>query len=737
MKRSLAAVLALVSLGGTSFATETKTWEHAGQEDFEKGTLKNLSLRSDGRLFLAPATVELLDSSLPALWALAEDEQGNLYAGGGGPGAGMAKLYKIDASGSAKVFAELEGLEIQAVALGPDGLIYAATSPDGKVYKITREGQAAVFYDPGVKYIWAMAFNGKGELFLATGDLGDVYRVTSNGEGSVFFRTGETHVRSMAVDARDHLIVGTEPGGLILRISPTGEGFVLHQSSKQEVTAIAVAPDGNIYAAAVGNKHPAPMVPPPAPVAPITPPATTTPGPRPPTQTTATVQPTAVQPPLAGIRTQVSGGSEVYGIEPDGFPRLIWSDDQEIVYSIAADQQGRPVIGTGNNGSVYRLDSDHQFTLVVKLAPSQVTDLHPGRNGALFASTANVGKVFSLGPGDEPEGTYESEVLDAEQFSYWGRLSILGSDAGGRITVDARSGNVDRPQQNWSDWAPVKLSSDNGQVTAPPARFLQYRLKLTAEASGGNPAVWSVHAAYLHKNVAPVIRKVEATPPNYQFPPQPLSITPPKNLTLPPLGDKKRAPPPKPVAPASTQSIQPAKGYVGARWLAEDDNGDDLVYKVEIRGERESEWKLLEDGLASPYVSWDSTAFPDGEYRLRVTASDSPSNPPKQALEARLEGEPFLIDNTPPRVEGLSAARSGRQVTARWKAADENTVITIAEYSLDGGKWAVVQPVTRLSDSKELNYELVLEDLDAGEHTIAVRVTDQFENQAVAKVVVR
>ena len=55
---------------------------------------------------------------------------------------------------------------------------------------------------------------------------------------------------------------------------------------------------------------------------------------------------------------------------------------------------------------------------------------------------------------------------------------------------------------------------------------------------------------------------------------------------------------------------------------------------MEIRGVNETEWKLLKDKVTEKYFSWDSTAFPDGEYRLRMTASDSPSNPPADALSA-------------------------------------------------------------------------------------------------------
>ena len=64
-------------------------------------------------------------------------------------------------------------------------------------------------------------------------------------------------------------------------------------------------------------------------------------------------------------------------------------------------------------------------------------------------------------------------------------------------------------------------------------------------------------------------------------------------------------------------------------------------------------------------------------------------------------------------------------------------MITKAEYSLDGGDWLVVDPVTRLSDALELDYFLSLAAGAGVEHTLAVRVTDDYDNQALENVVVK
>jgi hypothetical protein len=106
-------------------------------------------------------------------------------------------------------------------------------------------------------------------------------------------------------------------------------------------------------------------------------------------------------------------------------------------------------------------------------------------------------------------------------------------------------------------------------------------------------------------------------------------------------------------------------------------------------------------------------------------------------LTAELESEKFLIDNTPPVITGLSAAIEQGKVVARWKSKDARSVIAKAEYSVNGGEWLPVQPSSRLADSLELDYVLTVDRPGAGEVTIAIRVADEFDNQAVEKVTVR
>jgi hypothetical protein len=723
-----AAAFALFAAAATlCFAVETQVWEQAEQPDFEHGILHEISVRSDGRVTLAPVFKELDSTNVPYLWAMAQDSKGTLYYGGGAPTGATAKIIALPPNGNPRIFSELTGLEVHALAVDAQDRVYAGVDPNAKIYRIGSDGKPHLFFDPKSKYVWAMAFDRAGNLFVATGDAGLIYKVTPDGKGSVFFDTGETHVRSMIVDPAGNLIVGTEPTGLVIRVTPQGKGFVLYETDKREVTAVAER-DGQVYAAAVGNKNAAPpanrvlalLSKPPAPS-------------RTGVQTVTVPARRTMQARM--LHAELSGGSNLYRIGADGYADRIWKSSTALIYAIAFDRHGRPLLGTGNKGVIYRVDSDHLSTRLLNAPPSQVTAFLQGRNGVVYAATGNVGNVYAIGPGLAHAGTVTSQAFDAHGFSYWGKLHLVADLRGGSIGVETRSGNTSNPRNGWSTWRKVAMSSDGGQIESPAARFLQYRLNLSC-GTAESPELAAVDVAYLPKNVAPKVREIQIGPYNYREAPgstNEQSREPsgsPASVTLPAMGQETSSSAPAAnVETPGAEVLQYRKGYVTLRWSASDANGDPLLYKVEIqsRSPKSSHWRLLKARIRDGHYSFDTDALPDGKYIARVTASDAPANTPQTALHSSLVSDTFVIDNTPPVWTLDSIAKNGGDRTLKLTAKDALSWVVKAEYSIDGGPWKRLAPLGRVSDARELHYELTGK---AGE-IAAVRVFDENDNVSV------
>jgi hypothetical protein len=186
------------------------------------------------------------------------------------------------------------------------------------------------------------------------------------------------------------------------------------------------------------------------------------------------------------------------------------------------------------------------------------------------------------------------------------------------------------------------------------------------------------------------------------------------------------------------------KGYQTVLWSAHDDNDDELRYAVYFRGENQQNWLLLKDNLEQKFYSWDTASMPDGAYYLKIVATDGPSNPPVMALSTERESERFEVDNTNPAIgkieataTGMNADRSqGASYDFRFTAAHPTNSIERAQYSVDGGEWILLAPEKGINDYRTESYAFTVHHLMPGEHTIAVRVYDRFENVGSGKTTI-
>jgi hypothetical protein len=133
--------------------------------------------------------------------------------------------------------------------------------------------------------------------------------------------------------------------------------------------------------------------------------------------------------------------------------------------------------------------------------------------------------------------------------------------------------------------------------------------------------------------------------------------------------------------------------------------------------------KLNEQPITDKTYSWDTTSVPVGRYRVRLTATDRPSNNPEDALSRDKVSETFLVDHEAPYVAIKASARRA-SVTVK----DKLTRIVRAAYAIDGGDWTPVFPDDGLFDTPNEMLTVHFPDLKPGTHILVVRATDAAGN---------
>ncbi len=734
-----ACTLALAALAASAQPTAaqgTHLWTQSRFEEFEKGTPQGVAIGSNGHLREGPALSEMLTTPSTYVWSVAVDKSGTAYLGTGSP----ATVLRVGADGKPFTLFESKDLSVQVVRLGPDGALYAATLPGGRVYKLNAgaaakqdEASATLLFDAaklgGAKtaldksssahYIWDMTFDAAGRLYIATGGPGVIYRVDPGkpaAQPEEFFRSDEQHIRSLAWDAKGNLIAGSDGSGLVYRINTEGKGYVLFEAPRREITSVAVAADGTIYAASVGDKSRNPL--PPLPVQGVG------------TVTFTIVQPGSVQ--ATNASASAPEGTEIYALHEGQAPRKLWSGKDEIVYALVARPDGLLAF-SGNRGRIFRIQADGNYADVAHLEAQQGLSMAAGPGAEVLVGTGNTGKLYRFGASASTH-EYASDVLDAGALARFGRVEVEPGSTGYELLT--RSGNVEQPVRGWSDWQLLK----DGAVASPAGRFLQWKAVLHA---GG--MVGSVGVNYLPVNSAPVVDDLVVVPGarlNAQSLPgnQPQTV----NIAFPSAADGSA------VDGSANVPLPAAKDRtaITVRWAAHDDNGDDLTYSLYLRGDDEHVWRLLKDNITDKAYSFDTALIPDGGYQVKVVASDAPSHTPGEALTGAKESDRFVVDSTPPVVSALAVAEEAttcaqtpcpKPVRVTFEAEDAASPIAHAEYSLDAGPWQYIEPVGGLSDSRREHYDVRLPAAafqgKTGEHLLTVRVYDRYENVGAAKTV--
>ena len=662
---------------GSADGVEPIVWRDQSHKAFYSGEADGVSITRDGTVLLAPEVEVVADTGEDFVWALAEARDGRLYIATGNRG----RIFASNGSEAPTLLFDSPEVAIFSLAVGTDGTLYAGSSPDGIVYRVVPGKEPELFCRTGNEHVWALAPDGRGGLYAATGGRhGRILRISSAGKVDEIYQSEDHNVVSLIRDADGRVYAGTDQSGLVYRVNAQGRVEVLYDAEEDEIHALAMGPDGILFAGAMSRRSKG--------------------GGKGGSQQAAKGQGSSAS----------QQGSVLYAIRPSGATVRLWDVEEPMLLALHADDAEITAL-TGDSGSIYRVDLSGRATLLTRLKDVQPWAFCRSATGEVWVGTAGAGRVYRLGTSYARQGSLESRARDFYLVSKWGRMRWNSETArGASIQFRTRSGNSKKPDDTWSGWSTV---DQGGQISSPPARFLQYRAELSSAAGAATPMIREVSLVGLQENMGPRVTALAVSPLDAQ-------------------GNG--------AAPNDAGNGRQAQGYARGvwriSWKAEDANDDRLVYALYYRGRSEKTWKLLEEDLLANAYDWHTESAPEGTMLVRVVASDRLANPEELAMAGEKISEPFDLDHTPPTVRLQIQAVAGGTVLVEGTLNDDASPLWKADYAVNSGDWKVVFPVDRIFDSRTETLRFELRELTSGEHTVVVRATDALGNVGVGKAMV-
>lgn len=726
--RRLLPLAVVVATAANAFAVAPQFWRVTAAEDFLAGESEGFAITSRGELRVAPAMKKIATVTDPFVLSQTAAPNGDRFLGTGNDG----KIYRLRGE-EMKLLATAPEPEIYAVAFR-DGALYAGSSPNGKIYRVDPEsGAQSIFHDPQQAYIWGIHVLDNGDLAVATGVEGKLFRVTPKGEGKVLYDSADTHIRSIAQRRDGTILAGASGKGRIYEIGRDGAAHALFDSPLNEISSIFVDANGVGWAAGVTNVLPS--------SAPAKPAGGAKSGQQQQQQgaqpagggeakkegeATANVEVSFSFDDGGGATVAQSGSAEVYRINPDGFVETVRKFEREMIYAMSGGSGG-VLLATGPNGRIYQIN-DGELSLIGAVPEKQVVSIST-TGATTLVTTTNSGAVYRIENGLAQSAEFRSTAKDVERFSRFGHYRVQGRNlAAGSVAVSFRSGNTRTPDATWSNWSNPQ-SALEGSVSAPPARYIQWKVAMPKPAS--EAAIDELTVAFINRNVAPEIEAIMVQDPAvvfissaYPAAPQVVEATNPDEYGIFSSLDNPRD---RTAAEQGKRVFR--KGFRTVTWRASDDNGDSLRYSLAFRLKGAEKWLRLRDSMEESQLNFDTSQLPDGRYELRLTVTDAIDNP-DAALTHVKEGIEFQVDNRAP---AIAVTESGDDVTVR--ITDENSPVGRVEYSADAQRWIRLTPADGISDSRDETFRLKRNAVEG--KFVIVRAVDGFYNVATQSITLR
>jgi outer membrane protein assembly factor BamB len=600
------------------------------------------------------------------IFAMAVDVAGRLLVGISGD---KCRLCRYEANKMETIFEPNDATYIFDIEIDNVGNIYLGTGPQGKVYALDPSGKVAqLVYDSPDKNILAVAAGKDGSIYAGGDTRGLIYKINPrNKTATVVYDSDEPEISAL-------LVADGAPGeGGFLYATATAANVVESEqrfAAQQGNSGRPEAREGDGKSPASGDGVVTLKIANSSPAADGKPPAPPRPAPKPP--------------------QKPGTASHVYRVNKQGYVSEVFSEPA--VFLCLAAQDGKILVGSGNDARLYLVDPDAERQAVIyeDERAAQITAVAVSEDD-VYIGTANPARLVLLSSGYASEGTYESDLIDAGQPARWGKLQIDADiPRGCRVLAASRSGNVkDVNDPTFSEWTELMEVTEPIQLRCPIGRFCQYKLVLETQDGQKTPLIREIAVASTVPNLAPRVETVDVS-----------------------------------------RLANPGKeGVFKIAYKAADENDDKLTYRLDFRRIGRTTWIEMKKDLEADNFEWDSKTVEDGRYEVRVTADDARSNTPATKLTGRRISEPIVVDNTGPTIRRYAIEKNGKAATLKLQITDELSVINSLEYTLDSNaQWKGALPDDFVFDTTDESFTIQTEDLEPGEHIIALRIKDDVGN---------
>ena len=484
--------------------------------------------------------------------------------------------------------------------------------------------------------------------------------------------TDESNLVSLLADGRGGVFAGGDSKGRVLHARRDGSVRTVFDAGEDEIRALALGRDGALYAAALSS-----------------------PGSRE-DDKDGEPKPAATR---ARRRTQraLPDRARLLGDLVVGLAPAAWSSPSPRAAGAPGPAAGGILAATGNRAALYRVERAGGATQLLAVPQGQVTALAALPGGALAAATSNPATLWLVGPGQAERGELLSMPLDARRIARFGRVLWQGEGRG----QPRRARHAQRQHgRARHDLEPVGRRSRGdgagGAIASPPARYLQWRLgpvgragehrlgrdvvaRAEPAAAGGGRAGGAAGAGLPRGRAAAAPRAGHAVP----------------------AGRAARRVQRAVGHDAATDARPAASGRAGCAPCSGGraiPTATPCASACRCATSRRADWIELAKDLEQPNWTWDTSALPDGRYRLRVTAGDEAGNAVGEET-TRGGREPALHRGQhAPRLGEFGAGRGERAgvLAVHGAAADAGSPLQRIEVSVDDGPWRAVTPGRRL-----------------------------------------